>query len=578
MSWRQGILIGFAGLCLVLASAIVYISSRVNDFIVETGPSGAFLAARQAARLNDSDSAGAFYAQALAARPGDKTLLREALQAHLMAGQMNQAVATAQRIVAVNEDARQARLLLAIHAFKQANFKGAKTHLNKMSKGPFTELLAPNIHLWMALAEDDENARHKAVKRLARASVFTAAPLVQAAQALELNGEINEAQAYYERALQSGGARYVFMVLAYGEFLHRQGNTEKAEKLYDFYDERNLPHPHVSAARARLYEGQPLAANDDPKAGLAVAFAAIGEAMNGENRTELALGFFRVANFLDDDSDIITFNVARQLGALERHVSAAEKFAEIDDDELMYDAAQIERAQMLFEAGASEAAIAVLYAAQKSQPENRDILISLGDLYRAEHRFAEAEGVYDRAIALSGEPQPRHWFLYFARGMMRERLGNWDMAEMDLQHARELSGDEPNVLNYLGYSWIDQGIHLDEGLKIIRMAVQKEPKNGAFIDSLGWAYFKLGDYKNALKYLEVASQIEATDPIITDHLGDALWRVGRKVEARYQWRKALAFEPTDEDRQSIEAKLLTGLGPPEKKKPKAHMPRGGTAI
>ena len=578
MSWRQGILIGFAGLCLVLASAIVYISSRVNDFIVETGPSGAFLAARQAARLNDSDSAGAFYAQALAARPGDETLLREALQAHLMAGQMNQAVATAQRIVAVNEDARQARLLLAIHAFKQANFKGAKTHLNKMSKGPFTELLAPNIRLWMALAEDNENARHKAVKRLARASVFTAAPLVQAAQALELNGEINEAQAYYERALQSGGARYVFMVLAYGEFLHRQGNTEKAEKLYDFYDERNLPHPHVSAARARLYEGQPLAANDDPKAGLALAFAAIGEAMNGENRTELALGFFRVANFLDDDSDIITFNVARQLGALERHVSAAEKFAEIDDDELMYDAAQIERAQMLFEAGASEAAIAVLYAAQKSQPENRDILISLGDLYRAEHRFAEAEGVYDRAIALSGEPQPRHWFLYFARGMMRERLGNWDMAEMDLQHARELSGDEPNVLNYLGYSWIDQGIHLDEGLKIIRMAVQKEPKNGAFIDSLGWAYFKLGDYKNALKYLEVASQIEATDPIITDHLGDALWRVGRKVEARYQWRKALAFEPTDEDRQSIEAKLLTGLGPPEKKKPKAHMPRGGTAI
>ena len=271
MSWRQGILIGFAGLCLVLASAIVYISSRVNDFIVETGPSGEFLAARQAARLNDSDSAGAFYAQALAARPGDETLLREALQAHLMAGQMNQAVATAQRIVAVNEDARQARLLLAIHAFKQANFKGAKTHLNKMSKGPFTELLAPNIHLWMALAEDDENARHKAVKRLARASVFTAAPLVQAAQALELNGEINEAQAYYERALQSGGARYVFMVLAYGEFLHRQGNTEKAEKLYDFYDERNLPHPHVSAARARLYEGQPLAANDDPKAGLALA-------------------------------------------------------------------------------------------------------------------------------------------------------------------------------------------------------------------------------------------------------------------------------------------------------------------
>ena len=152
--------------------------------------------------------------------------------------------------------------------------------------------------------------------------------------------------------------------------------------------------------------------------------------------------------------------------------------------------------------------------------------------------------------------------------MMRERMGNWDMAELDLQQARELSGDEPNVLNYLGYSWIDQGIHLDEGLKIITMAVQKEPKNGAFVDSLGWAYYKLGDYANALKYLEAASQMEATDPVITDHLGDALWRVGRRVEARYQWRKALAFEPTDEDRAKIEKKLLTGLGPPEKKIPK----------
>ena len=578
MSWRQGILIGLAGLCLVLASAVVWISSRVDDFIVEQGPSGAFLAARQAARLNDSDSAGAFYAQALAARPGDETLLREALQAYIMAGQMPQAVATAQDIIANDGDGRQARLLLAIHAFKQGDFAASKEHLDNMAKGPFTELLAPNIRLWMAIAEDDKEAQDKAVKRLARGSVFAAAPLVQAAHALELDGKIEKARTYYERALQSGGARYVFMVLAYGEFLQRTGNVAKAEKLYDFYDERNLPHPHVNAARQRLLDAAPLAPNAKPGVGLAEAFGAIGEAMNSENRTELALGFYRVAHYLNRGDDLITFSVAKRLGALGRHVSAAEQFAQIEAAAPMYDAAQIERAQMLFEAGASEAAIAVLYAAQKDQPENRDILISLGDLYRAEHRFAEAEDVYDRAIGLSGEPKPRHWFLYFARGMMRERMGNWDMAELDLQQARELSGDEPNVLNYLGYSWIDQGIHLDEGLKIITMAVQKEPKNGAFVDSLGWAYYKLGDYANALKYLEVASQMEATDPVITDHLGDALWRVGRKVEARYQWRKALAFEPTDEDRSKIEKKLLTGLGPPEKKNPKAHMPRGGTAI
>ena len=578
MSWGQRILIGFAVVSVLLASGVVYLGSRIEDFVVERGVSGAFLAARQAARLNDSESAGAFYAEALMARPGDVTLMREAMQAQVTAGQLDKALQTAQMIVDTDGETRQARLLLAVDAFKRGLYDEAAAHLNEMSRGPFTELLVPNIRLWTAIALQDDAARQRAVNRLSRGSVFASAQLVQAAQGLELAGQIDEARRYYERALRSGGARYLHMVLAYGGFMQRHGEAEKAEKLYDFYAERNLTHAHIEAARARLADGQPLRANENPQAGLAQAFAAIGEAMQSEGRTELALGFLRVAQHLNPSDDLIAYNVAKRLGELERYQRAAEQFAAIEESAVLYQAAQIDRAQMLFQAGANDAAIAVLQTQLKDRPENRDILISLGDLYRAEQRFDEAEQMYDRAIALLGEPEPRHWFLYFARGMMRERLDNWDLAEIDLQQARQLSGDEPNVLNYLGYSWIDQGIHLDEGLKIIRQAVNKEPKNGAFVDSLGWAYYRLGDYTNALKYLELASQLEAADAVITDHLGDALWRVGRKVEARYQWRKALAFDPTDEDRAKIETKLLSGLGAPEKKKPKAHMPRGGTAI
>ena len=133
------------------------------------------------------------------------------------------------------------------------------------------------------------------------------------------------------------------------------------------------------------------------------------------------------------------------------------------------------------------------------------------------------------------------------------------MAEVDLQKARQLSGDEPHVLNYLGYSWVDQGIYLKEGLAIIELAVRKEPSNGFFVDSLGWAYYRLGEHEKALGYLEHASRLEPTDPVITEHLGDVLWRLGREVEARYQWRKALAFNPIEEDRVKIESKLVTGL-------------------
>ena len=578
MSWRQRISIGLAAVSLLLAGGVVLLTSKVQQVVAEQGASGAYLAARQAARVNDAASAGDFYEMALMARPQDAELMRAALQAHILSGEMVQAAAMAERLVIPQPNDQQARILLAVQAVKDGRYDAALTHINEINPGPFADMVVPKIRLWTALALQDDAAAARATETLARGGVFTSVPLSQAAHAAEIAGDVEAAQAHYDKAVRAGGARHLSFVLAYGEFLQRRGEADKADKLYTYFAERNLDNPHLEDARARLADGTPLPVEQKPQHGLAAAFAGIAEAMQGENRTDLALGFYRVAAHLAPSDDRIAFAVAKVLGAQERHVEAAEQFGRIAGDALSYDEAQIERAQMLYLAGAGEAAIAVLSAQLKRQPDNRDILISLGDLYRSESRFAKAEDMYDRAIGLSGEAVPRHWFLYFARGMMRERLGNWDMAETDLQLARKLSGDEPNVLNYLGYSWIDQGIFLDEGLKIIRQAVAKDPKNGAFIDSLGWAHYRLGNYDEALKLLERASQLEATDPVITDHLGDALWRNGRRVEARYQWRKALAFEPTEEDRIKIEGKLLKGLGPPEKKKPQAHMPRGGTSI
>ncbi len=582
MNWRHGILIGLAGVSALVASGVVYISQRVDAYIVEQGASGAYLAARQATLSKDSEAAGDYWSMALLARPNDERLLREALQAQILAGQVNASVATAERIVAGKQENRQARLLLAIDAFKHKDYKASLTHLDAMEKGPFAEMLNPNIRLWISVAQGDEAARDRAIQKLGRGSVFSAVPLSQSARVLELNAEPQKAQRYYQDAVRAGGARYLFFTLSYGEFLHRQGEIERARKLYAFFASQNLDNAYIKAAQTRLDFNTPVPLSTSPQTGLASAFSAIAEAMANEQRMELALGFYRMAQHLTPENDRVSFAVASLMGQRERFVRAAEEFGAISRDAVSYADAQIQRAQMLFQAGASEAAIAVLSAQSRAMPDNSDIFISLGDLYRSEHRFAEAETAYDKAIEMgtgaAQDPNPRDWFLYFARGMMRERLGTWGMAELDLQTARKLSGDEPNVLNYLGYSWINQGIYLDEGLKIIREAVTKEPKNGAFVDSLGWAHYRLGNYKQALILLERASKIESGDPVVTDHLGDALWRVGRKVEARYQWRKALAFEPSAEDRAKMEDKLLKGLGPPEKKKPKAHMPRGGTAI
>jgi len=578
MTKRHYLLIGIAAVFLIVAVGVLQISQKVEEFIVDQGAAGAYLAARQATRLNDAKAAGDYWARALVARPGDGELLQAAMQAKILAGAFDEGLAFARRLITVVPQSQQAHILLAVAAFKQKQFDVALEHIDEMGTGPLSSVLAPNMKIWIALAQDDQKMGARAVKRLTGASMFAGVPLVQAARVLEINGNHEAAAKHYTNAVRSGAARYLYFVLAYGAFLERQDEADKAAKLYEYYHRSHLYHAHVGAAQDRLKAGDKPPIEAAPTAALAEAFMALGEAMRGEERADLALGYLRLAQHLDGDNELIAFAVAELLGQRERFVSAAEQFAAIDNDALLYEDAQIQRAQMLFEAGASEAAIAVLNKQLKAQPDNRDLLISLGDLYRAEKRFAEAEKSYDGAIASIEEASTRDWHLYFVRGMMRERLGNWDMAEIDLQRARKLSNDEPHVLNYLGYSWIDKGMYLDEGLKIIKQAVNQQPKNGAFVDSLGWAHYRLGNYATALKVLERASQLEPTDPVITDHLGDALWRMQRKVEARYQWRKALAFDPTEGDRAKIERKLLTGLGAPEKKKPEANMPRGGTAI
>jgi Flp pilus assembly protein TadD len=180
-------------------------------------------------------------------------------------------------------------------------------------------------------------------------------------------------------------------------------------------------------------------------------------------------------------------------------------------------------------------------------------------MLRREERWAEAIPVYDAAIALVPEVKPDHWALFFSRAICEESLRNWDKAEADFRKALELNPDQPQVLNYLGYSFVDRGVNLDEALAMIERAVKAEPDSGYIIDSLAWAYFRLGRYADALAPMEKASLLEPVDPIVTDHLGDVYWAVGRKREAEFQWRRALSFDPEEKDATRIRRKLEIGL-------------------
>jgi Flp pilus assembly protein TadD len=185
--------------------------------------------------------------------------------------------------------------------------------------------------------------------------------------------------------------------------------------------------------------------------------------------------------------------------------------------------------------------------------------MALGNILRGRKEFAECADVYTKAVDTISKPEKPNWVLYYFRGICYERSKQWPKSEADMKKALELYPEQPLVLNYLGYSWIDQGINLDEGMRMIQRAVEQRADDGYIVDSLGWAYFRIGNYEQAVKNLEHAVELKPEDPTINDHLGDAYWKIGRQLEARFQWSHARDLKAEPDELVKIEEKLKVGL-------------------
>jgi Flp pilus assembly protein TadD len=239
---------------------------------------------------------------------------------------------------------------------------------------------------------------------------------------------------------------------------------------------------------------------------------------------------------------------------------ATAAYASIPSDHPSFHAAELGRAEALMAAGRSDAAIEVLEQLSRANPELASIWTALGDTYRREERYEDAASAYEKAVKIFGEPKPEHWFVWYARAIAQERSGRWDEAEAGFRKALELSPEQPQVLNYLGYSYVEKTENLDEALEMIERAVAARPEDGYIIDSLGWALYRLGRYDEAVVQMEAAVELMAIDPLVNDHLGDVYWAVGRKREAEFQWKRALSFGPGEDlDMDRVRRKLAVGL-------------------
>jgi Flp pilus assembly protein TadD len=288
-----------------------------------------------------------------------------------------------------------------------------------------------------------------------------------------------------------------------------------------------------------------------PARGAATALYGMSALFRQEHDPTNSLAALTLSLMLDPDFDGARLALAQQQADAGNIDRARAVLAEIDSASAYGLSARILDAWIVHDHGDEETALTLARA--NAETGDTRARRALADMYRGAERYAEAEPLYTELIA----EQPQDWRLHFSRGAARERLGRWPEAEADLRRALELSPDQPDVLNYLGYMWVDRGDHLQEGLAMIRRAAELRPMSGAIIDSLGWAYYRMGDYAQALEWLEAAVRLEPADPTLNDHLGDVYWRVGRRIEARFQWQRAMTLDP--DDPEAIRLKIETGL-------------------
>ncbi|HTQ25116.1 MAG TPA: tetratricopeptide repeat protein, partial [Candidatus Binataceae bacterium] len=345
-----------------------------------------------------------------------------------------------------------------------------------------------------------------------------------------------------------------------GRFLEAAKRDDDARALYTRFLTQESLAPVCQAGLARIAAGtvpDPLVGS--AQQGAAEALFGIGTSLSDQSSTDTAVLYLRLALYLDPHHDLARLVLADRYENLQKYDDAIATYRDMDHDGPYWPAASVQAAVDLGKLKRYDEAVSELQRLAKDRPDDLAVWTALGDIYRDEEKYTEAADAYDRAIKTLNPVADKDWPLFYARAVSEERSKQWPDAERDLLQALKLSPDQPQVLNYLGYSWVDQGKNLAQALAMLEKARTLSPYDGYIVDSVGWAYFRLGRYDMAVKTLEDAVLLVPGDATINDHLGDAYWKAGRKVEARYQWSNALAFDPDAKEKAAIELKLKSGL-------------------
>ncbi len=538
----------------------------LGEIVSTTSLSGSYLAAQVAVGDNDDEAAVAFFQRGLDLDPENGEMKEKLFLSLLANGRVGDGVKLAGQLKGSENQSGVSRLVLAVDALRQKSWAKVEEILKEPAGGELDAMVESLLTVWAVAGSGDTKRAIETGRTINGPDWVSVIRDYHLGLITAAGGDDKGAQTFFKSATRDKSAAalltstYLRAIEALYRSQSRSGDKEGAQATLAGGLELLPNHPPfqlLASTAANTNALAPLVVA--PNQGAAEIFYDIATAVSRNGGSPFAQSYLQLADFLNPGSDVVAVALAEVFEKQKKPARANLFYNKIKADSPYVRRAKLERALNLNELKQVDEAETLLNDLIAQNPDDLIAYQTLGGVLSQQEKYREAADVYDRAAEIAGEPEASQWNLFYRRGVAYERLKLWDKAEPNFKKALELAPNQPDVLNYLGYSWVDMGINLDEGMAMIRKAVELKPRSGFIIDSLGWAHYRLKQYPQAVAELERAIELMPQDPVLNDHLGDAYWRIGRKLEATFQWNHALVSEPTPEDEAIIRGKLEKGL-------------------
>lgn len=529
---------------------------KPTENTMRPGLAGSFLSGRFAKQNQDLKEAAHYVRETLSHDPNNELLQQEAIRVFLLAGEVDDAMKLAHTLEKPTNNDPLVASLLMLEALKTNDFARASTVIEHASSTGLFGLIRPVMQQWLAVA-GGQTMTVDMKATIDKAGFF--APFINYHSALmnDVLGNAAAAREAYGKANIDPAVTPYRVIEATANFYARQGKLEEAQALYDAYASAN---PQSSLIPEKLTSDQPIKPLvGDAKQGIAELFFTTASILFGEDATQDTFLYLRLALELRPNlppAQLMLANLYEQTGDYKQAIAT---YDIIPEGSVFYRRAQVRKALNFEALGEKEKAFALLDTLSARYPNDATALITKGDMERDAKKYEQAAESYSQAIARTEPLDASDWPLLYARAISYERANQWNKAEADFTRALKLQPDQPDVLNYLAYSWLTMNKNIDQAREYLEIASAQRPDDAHIIDSVGWSYYLAGNYKMAVEKFERAIELMPDDVTVNDHLGDAYWQVGRQIEARYQWERALTFKPDEQAEKLLRDKLANGM-------------------